>query len=150
MHSKSNREPWCSRDTGSATLEFIVVGVGIIAPLVYIAITVMTLHAASFAAHAAAREAARGFMSSHTIAEGNRAAVTAMQQAFTDHGLQASPTITVTCSRGQCLSPGSLLNIEIVSHVALPLVPRWGDSAPITLPVDASVTVLVDRYRQAG
>jgi len=150
MPSKSKRASRWRRETGSATIEFIVVGVGIIAPLVYIAITVMTLHAASFAAHAAAREAARVFMSSQSIAEGNQAAVIAMQQAFTDHGVQGTPNITVTCTNGQCLSPGSLLNIEVISQVPMPFVPRWGESAPLAMPVDANVTVLVDRYRQAG
>lgn len=49
--------PVVTEDQGSALLEFIVVGVAIIMPLVYVAIAVMTLHAGSFAAHAAAREA---------------------------------------------------------------------------------------------
>lgn len=138
-------------DTGSAMLEFIVVGVGIIMPLVYLAITVMTLHSASFAAHAAAREAARVFMASSTIAQGNSTAVKVMQQAFTDHGVEtSSPNITVTCTNGMCLSPGSLLNVEVASDVPLPFVPRWGDSAPLTWPVDAKVTVLIDKFRQAG
>jgi Flp pilus assembly protein TadG len=150
MLLKSKGGKWWRRDTGNAAIEFIVVGVGIIAPLVYIAITVMTLHAASFAAHAAAREAARVFMSSQTIADGNRTAVSAMQQAFTDHGVHTTPKITVTCSNGPCLGPGSLLNIDIASYVPLPFVPRWGESAPLALPVAASITVLVDKYRQAG
>ena len=132
-------------------LEFIVVGVGIVMPLVYLVITVMTLHAASFASHAAAREAARVFMASPSIAQGNTTAVVAMQQAFTDHGVESSSTdITVTCTGGMCLSPGSLINVEITTDVPLPFVPRWGDSAPLTWPVDASVTMLVDRFRQAG
>lgn len=138
-------------DTGSAMLEFIVVGIGIVMPLVYLAITVMTLHTASFAAHTAAREAARVFMASPSIAQGNAIAVTMMQQAFNDHGVDSSSShISVTCTNGMCLSPGSLLTVEITSDVPLPFIPRWGDSAPLTWPVDANVTMLVDKFRQAG
>ena len=142
---------WWQRDDGSAMLEFIVVGVAIITPLVYIAITVMTLHAASFAAHVAAREAARAFMSSSSIAQGNSTAQAVMRQAFLDHGISSGDqNITITCTGGPCLTPGSLVNVEIVNTVPLPFVPRWGDSAPLSLPIDANITVLVDRYRQAG
>lgn len=146
-----NKRIKVSSDSGSAMLEFIVVGIGIVMPLVYLAITVMTLHAASFAAHAGAREAARVFMASPSIAQGNGSAVTAMQQAFIDHGVDSSASdISVTCTNGMCLSPGSLLTVEVTSDVPLPFIPRWGDSAPLTWPVDANVTLLVDKFRQAG
>lgn len=138
-------------DHGSAMLEFIVVGVAIIMPLVYLAIAVMTLHAGSFAAHAAAREAARAFMASGSVTEGNSLAIALMQQAFADHGVDAgTPTLVITCTGGPCLSPGSLVNVDISSAVPLPLVPRWGEAAPLSFPVEANVTLMVDQFRQAG
>ena len=138
-------------DSGSAMLEFIVVGVAIIMPLVYLAIAVMTLHAGSFAAHAAAREAARGFIASGSVAEGNSLAIALMQQAFADHGVEAAiPTLVITCTGGPCLSPGSQVNANISSTVPLPLIPHWGEAAPLSFPVEASVTLMVDQFRQAG
>ena len=139
------------RDEGSATVEFIVVAIGIITPLVYIAIAVLTLHSASFAANSAAWEAARTFMASESIAQGNRNAIHSAQQAFVDHDVStATPTINVVCTNGPCLSPGSLLTVQVESYVALPLIPRWGDGSVIAMPVNADVTVMVDQLRQAG
>ena len=140
-----------SRDQGSATIEFIVVGIGIITPLVYIALAVLTLHSASFAANSAAWEAARAFMTSDSVAQGNRSAIRSVQQAYVDHDVSgAAPTVSVVCTNGPCLSPGSLLTIEVESYVALPLIPRWSDGSVIAMPVSAEVTVLVDEFRQAG
>ena len=140
-----------SQERGSAMLEFIVVGVAIIMPLVYVAIAVMTLHAASFAAHAAAREAARAFMASGSVAQGNSLATVLMQRAFSDHGVEATtPTLMITCTGGPCLSPGSLVNVDVSSSIPLPLLPRWGEGAPLSLPVEANVTLMVDQFRQAG
>lgn len=138
-------------DNGSAMLEFIVVGVAIIMPLVYLAIAVMTLHAGSFAAHAAAREAARGFIASGSVTEGNSLAFALMQQAFADHGVEAGiPALVITCTGGPCLSPGSQVNANISSTVPLPLIPRWGEAVPLSFPVEANVTLMVDQFRQAG
>ncbi len=132
-------------------LEFIVVGVAIIMPLVYVAIAVMTLHAGSFAAHAAAREAARAFMTSGSVAQGNSLAIALMQRAFSDHGINAgTPHLEITCTGGPCLTPGSLVNIEVSSAIPLPLLPRWGEGAPLSFPVEANVTLMVDQFRQAG
>lgn len=139
------------QDHGSAMLEFIVVGVAIVMPLVYVAIAVMTLHAGSFAAHAAAREAARAFMASGSIAQGNALAVAIAQQAFIDHGVStATPTLVITCTGGPCLLPGTLVNVEVATAIPLPLIPRWGESAPLSVPIDANVTFMVDQFRQAG
>ncbi len=132
-------------------IEFIGIGVAIVLPLVYVALTVLTLHAASFAAHAGAREAARVFMSSDSVMQGNAAAQQVLAQAFIDHGVDSStPTITVTCTGGPCMTPGSILNVAVVSEVPLPWVPRWGDGNPVSFPVTAESTILVDQFRQAG
>ncbi len=141
----------CKQDEGSAMLEFIVVAVAIIMPLIYVAIAVMNVHAGSFAAHAAAREAARAFMSSGSVAQGNSLAHALAQQAFGDHGVNAgTPHLEITCIGGPCLSPGSLVNVDVSSSISLPLVPRWGDEAPLSFPVEANVTLMVDQFRQAG
>lgn len=151
MLNRDSIRPVVTEDQGSAMLEFIVVGVAIIMPLVYVAITVMTLHAGSFAAHAAAREAARAFMASGSVAEGNSRAIALVQQAFVDHGVDsATPSLVITCTGGPCLSPGSQVNVDVSSSIALPLVPRWGEAAPLSFPVAANLTLMVDQFRQAG
>jgi hypothetical protein len=138
-------------DKGSASIEFIVVGVAIILPLIYIAITVLTLNAAQLASHQAAREGARAFVTSISNSSGNQRANIAASQAFADYGLSESdPEIAITCDHISCLTPGGSVSIEVTTQVPLPFVPHWGSIKPLTMPVTARATLLVDQYREAG
>jgi hypothetical protein len=138
-------------DVGSASIEFIVVAVAIILPLIYIAITVLTLNAAQFASNQAARESVRAFATSTSSAAGNQRATLAANQAFEDHGLSDSaPQISITCDHMACLTPGGKVSVEITTRVPLPFVPRWGSSDSVSMPITSQATLLVDRYREAG
>lgn len=138
-------------DRGSASIEFIVVGVAIILPLIYIAITVLTLNAAQFASNQAAREGARAFVTSTSNSSANQRANIAANQAFADYGLtESEPQIAITCDHISCLTPGGSVSVEITTQVPLPFVPRWGSSDLVTVPITSQATLLVDQYRQAG
>ncbi len=140
-----------SSDRGSASIEFIVVGVAIILPLIYIAITVLTLSAAQFASNQAARESARAFVTSTSTSSGNQRATLAANLAFEDHGLvESEPQISITCDHISCLTPGGKVSVEITTWVPLPFVPRWGSSDLVTVPITSQATLLVDQYREAG
>jgi len=139
------------QDRGSASIEFIVVGVAIILPLIYIAITVLTLNAAQFASHQAAREGVRAFVTSTSNSSANQRASIAANQAFADYGLtESEPQIAITCDHISCLTPGGSVSVEITTQVPLPFVPRWGSSELVTMPITSQATLLVDQYRQAG
>jgi len=138
-------------DRGSASIEFIVVGVAIILPLIYIAITVLTLNAAQFASNQAAREGARAFVTSTSNSSANQRASTAANQAFADYGLTESESqIAITCDHISCLTPGGSIHVQVTTQVPLPFVPRWGSSDLVTMPITSRATLLVDQYRQAG
>lgn len=138
-------------ERGSASIEFIVVGVAIILPLIYIAITVLTLNAAQFASHQAAREGVRAFVTSTSNASGNQRASIAANQAFADYGLaESEPEVAITCDHISCLTPGGSVSVEVTTQVPLPFVPRWGSSELVTMPITAQATLLVDQYREAG
>jgi hypothetical protein len=139
------------QDRGSASIEFIVVGVAIILPLIYIAITVLTLNAAQFASHQAAREGVRAFVTSTSNSSANQRASIAANQAFADYGLtESEPQIAITCDHISCLTPGGSVSVEITTQVPLPFVPRWGSSELVTMPITSQAILLVDQYRQAG
>ena len=145
MRSQSEHE------RGSASIEFIVVGVAIILPLVYIAITVLTLNAAQFASNQAAREGARAFVTSSSNSSANQRASIAANQAFADYGLtESEPQIAITCDHISCLTPGGSVSVEVTTQIPLPFVPRWGSSDLVTMPITSQATLLVDQYRQAG
>ncbi len=138
-------------ERGSASIEFIVVGVAIILPLIYIAITVLTLNAAQFASNQAAREGARAFVTSTSNSSANQRVSMAANQAFADYGLSESePQIAITCDHISCLTPGGRVSVEVTTWVPLPFVPRWGSSDLVTMPITSQATLLVDQYRQAG
>jgi hypothetical protein len=142
---------WSESDRGSASIEFIVVGVAIILPIIYIAITVLTLNAAQFASNQAAREGVRAFVTSTGNSSANQRASIAANQAFTDYGIAGSePQIAITCDHISCLTPGGSVSIEVTTRVPLPFVPRWGSSDLVTMPITSQATLLVDQYRQAG
>jgi hypothetical protein len=138
-----------SDDRGSASLEFIVIGIGILVPLVYLAMAAATVQAAAFASAQAVREAGRAFTSSSTPADGHRLALAAARLAFADHGLALpAGALRVTCSGGPCLSPGSVVEVDLAWQVPLPWLPgSLAADAPARVPVEATHRVPVDDYR---
>jgi hypothetical protein len=95
-------------DEGSAVVEFIIVGIAVLVPMVYVVQCAMTVHAAALASSQAVREAGRAFSTAATEAQGRERASIAGRLAFADQGLALPPgALRVTCPDGPCLSPGS-------------------------------------------
>src|SRR3954463_13130796 len=85
-------------DTGSASLEFITVGVLLLVPTVYLVLALSALESASFGVEGAARQAARGFGQSESEVAAQASAATAVQVTLADYGLDAdSARVAITC-----------------------------------------------------
>lgn len=136
-------------DRGSAALEFIVLGVGLLVPVVYLATAAATVQAAAFASAQAAREAARAFSSSATPVQGHRLAESAARLAFVDHGLELPRgAMRIACTDGPCLSPGSAVEVVLAWEVALPWLPgALAQDVPARIPIEARQRVPIDDYR---
>lgn len=136
-------------DRGSALLEFIVVGVGILVPIAYLALTAAGVQSGAFASTQAVREAGRAFVTSATPVEGLARAQVAARLAFDDHGIDLpSDALQVTCTGGPCLAPGSTVLVQVEWQAALPWLP--GDlagAAPRVVPIRATHRVPVDDFR---
>jgi hypothetical protein len=126
----------------AAVLEVLVLGVGLLVPLLYGVLSVMAVQSASFAATAAAREAARGYVTASTAAEGAARARAAAALVLADAGLPAARP-ALRCAGG-CLQPGSRVDVTVRVEVPLPLVP----GSP-TVAVVGAESMPVDQYRQA-
>ncbi len=127
---------------GSAVLEVLVLGAGLLVPLLYGVLSVMSVQSASFAATAAAREAARGFVTASTAADGAARARAAAALVLADAGVpRAVPRIR--CA-GTCLAPGSRVDVTVAVDVPLPLLP----GGP-TITVTGVESMPVDRFREA-
>ncbi|MEP6482003.1 MAG: hypothetical protein ABJA94_08365 [Rhodoglobus sp.] len=146
-------KPWAD-DEGSASLEFVTVGMILLLPLVYLVLVVAAVQAGALAVEGAARQAARVFVQSADLASAQGAAVTAMQFALADHGVDdGTASIVVSCSPrpGDCLTRRGFVTVSIDLSVALPLAPpALGGGFPLSIPLHATATQQVSRFWGAG
>lgn len=138
-------------ESGSAIVEFLVIGVGILVPLAYVVLSVLAVQGAAFASTQAVREAGRAFGTAGTAAVGRDRALAAARLAFADHGLSLPDgALRVACPDGPCLSPGSLVEVEVDWSVALPWVPGTLDAdVPARMPIVAVHRIRVDDLRSS-
>jgi len=131
-----------SHDEGTAVLEVLILGVGLLVPLLYAVISVMAVQSASYAATSAAREAARAYVTSATPAQGAARARVATRLVLADAGV-AAVVPRVGCV-GSCLQPGSRVDVTVTVRVAMPLLP----GGP-TVTVVGQESMPVDRWKEA-
>ncbi len=128
------------RDAGTAVLEVLVLGVGLLVPLLYGVMSVMAVQSASYAATAAARESARAYVTAATVTQALARARAASQLVLADAGVSsAGPNVLCV---GGCLRPGSRVDVTVRVKVGLPLLPG-GPSLTVT----GRESMPVDRYR---
>jgi len=139
------------RDTrGSAVVEFIAIGVGIVIPLAYLVVAVASVLGAQAAAQHAVREAGRVFMRDSAVQTGEWRARQAADIAFADRGLELpGEAITLQCSTGRCLEPGSSVVVTLEWQMPLPWMPAAFDDF-VSVPVRASSEYSIDQFRPAG
>jgi hypothetical protein len=128
-------------------VEFVVLAVVLVVPLVYLVLAVFEIQRAAFATSAAAREAARVFVVAPSSAEGESRAAQALGLALADQGVDERPTsLRIECDEDPCLTPGARVTIRVETVVALPFVPWLGDTPIASVSVDAAHTQTVDVY----
>ena len=139
---QAHRATVVDADDGTALLEVLVLGVGLLVPLLYAVVSVMSVQSASYAATSAAREAARAYVTAPTPAQGTARARAATRLVLADAGV-AAVAPRVRCVGG-CLQPGSRVDVTVSVWVPLPLVP----GAP-RISVVGAESMPVDSYRSA-
>lgn len=136
-------KPVADGERGSATVEFLGGTLVLLIPLVYLVLTLVQLQAGTFAATAAARDAAR-LLATTDPATSQRLAQTAVELTFADFGIEVDGggALQVTCER-RCESGESAL-VRVAASVALPFLPTGSASVPVS----SEAWVLIDPYRQ--
>jgi hypothetical protein len=124
-----------SRDErGTAIVEFVWLAILLLVPLLYVLLAVFDTQRASYAASAAARSASRAFVTAPDQASAYARADAAARLAFGDQGLEDSAfSVVITCRPDprHCLTPGSVVEAEVLSAADLPLMPTaLGDNTP--------------------
>lgn len=143
-------------DAGRAVLEFIVLGVLVMIPVLYIALSVLTVQATTFAAAQAARDAARILDNAPTVALGESRSIAAAKQTLldqnlTDSGVRLHYVATGTdCTSGTPrrpdLTPGSVYDVCVTVPLVLPLLPADLTAANT---VTGVFTLHVGEFREA-
>lgn len=136
-----------SADGGSASLEFLTVGLVLLVPLVYLVLALASIQAAAFAAEGAARQAARVFVQSADEGSAGASAERALQFALADHGVDGGADLGVACSATPCLTRRGYVTVSVDLEVPLPLMPSVlpGDF-PLAVHLHATATEQVSRF----
>ncbi len=148
---------WASRiaarlrdESGSASLEFITVGLVLLVPTVYLVLALSALESASFGVEGAARQATRVFVQSPSEGAAESAARTAIQVTLADYGLDArDATITISCrpNPAACLTRRGYVTVTVATTVPLPLMPPVLQlHLPAGVPVQSVATEQVSRF----
>ena len=143
-----------AEEAGSASLEFVTVGMLLLLPLVYLVLVVAAVQAGALAAEGAARQAARVFVQSADAGSAQAAAATAVEFALSDHGVDpASASVAVSCRPrpSACLTRRGLVTVTVELSVPLPLAPGvLGGGFALSIPLHATATQQVSRFWGAG
>lgn len=140
-------------EIGSASLEFITVGLILLVPLVYLVVTMSALQGGAFAVEGAARQAARVYVLAPTPADAEARAQRAVLVGLADYGIDAATAeVSISCAGGPvCLARRSVVTITVRVQVALPFVPAvLTQSRGGSIPLEASATQTVSRFWGEG
>ena len=136
-------------DDGSASVEFITVGLLLLVPIVYLVLALSSIQSASFAVEGAARQASRVFVQADSVAGGEAAAARAIAVTLADYGLDAGDAeISISCrpDPSDCLTRRGFVTVSISIVAPLPLFPAvLGTDIPAGVTIDSVSTEQVSR-----
>jgi len=131
-------------------VEFVVAGLLMLVPLVYLVLALSAVQAAAFATEGSARQAARAYVRSASPADATAAAGRAVRIGLADYGLDAaSADVSVVCAPepGRCLSRRGTVAVTVRVAVPLPLLPQAvSASTPLAVPVEGRAVQAVSRF----
>ncbi len=128
---------WWSDDAGSASLEFIVAGVVLLVPIMYLGVALNGVHNQAMGVQTAARQIARVLSGGSGSADAVLAAVAA------EYGMEPDAMrVEISCRplSDPCPAPGTFVTVRVDTSAVLPLAPAVLDIAQSTaIPVEAIV-----------
>ncbi len=137
-------------ERGSAPLEFILGGLLLLVPLVYLVVALGLLQGHALGAEAGARHLARAVATSAGAAEADVRADAVIDAIIDEYGMDAaSVDVGIAClpSAGACPDAGVTLIVTIRSRVALPLVPAvLGLDRLGSVPIEATAVQKMSRF----
>ena len=137
-------------DVGSAALEFIVVGLLLLVPLVYLVVALGAIQTHALGAEAAARHLARTVSTASDSRDAQQRADRVLSAVAEEYGMDADELrVGLSCSPAgsDCPTAGATLVVTVGTRVALPLVPPvLGLDRVARIPVEAIAVQKVSRF----
>ena len=137
-------------ETGSAALEFILVGLVLLVPIVYLIVALGAIQGQALGVETGARQLARTIAESPDRATADARATRVLDAIVAEYGIDpASVDVAVACDSGEhvCPEAGAVLTVTVSTSVPLPLVPAvLGLDDLARVPVEASSVQKVSRY----
>lgn len=137
-------------ERGSAALEFILVGLLLLVPIVYLIVSLGMIQGQSLGAEAGARHIARTVSQASDAASARERADRVLGIVVEEYGLDPEAVeIGFTCrpAGAACPEPGATLVVTVRTRIALPFVPPvLGLDRLASIPVEASAAQKVSRF----
>lgn len=141
-------------DDGSAALEFVIAGVVLLVPIVYLVIALGAIQSSALGVEASARHLARAIASSPDAATADERAARITAAVAEEYGMDAGGlTVAATCrpAGADCPEAGATLVVRVSTSVTLPLVPPiLGLDKVARVPVEAVAVQKVSRFWGTG
>ncbi|WP_353816278.1 hypothetical protein [Agromyces sp. SYSU T00266] len=137
-------------EAGSASLEFLTVGMILLVPLVYLVLALSSIQAAALGVEGAARQAARVAVMRADAGEPAASVERTVHVVLADYGVDAgAASVGVDCG-GACARSGTRVTVVVRAAVALPLVPQVLASSGIgTVRLESRATQTMSRFAGA-
>ncbi len=137
-------------ERGSAALEFILVGMLLLVPLVYLIVSLGMIQGQSLGAEAGARHIARALSTAEDADAATRSADLILRSVVEEYSLDAGEVdLSLECrpAGGACPEAGATVVVIVRTRVALPLMPPvLGLDRLAAIPLEASAVQKVSRF----
>lgn len=159
--SRSIADRWRSRlarvmreERGSASLEFLTVGLLMLVPLIYVVVALGQIQHQALGAEAAARHVARAISLSSDAASASSSASEVLSAVMAEYDLDSSATsLSISCvpASASCPTAGATVRVSVATRVSLPLAPPvLGLDQIASVPVEASAVQRMSRFWSGG
>jgi hypothetical protein len=148
------------RERGAAVIEFVLVFLALVVPLVYAIVVMAEVQRALLAVSTAAREVGRVYVTATTAEEAERQTALAYQEVMENFGYPPGDPRGRLLVRAECpertsgcvagLGPGAEVMVRVTYRVPVARLPFIGAIAGPDLPIGATQHTRVDRYRRIG
>ena len=137
-------------ERGSAALEFILVGMLLLVPLVYLIVSLGLIQSQSLGAEAGARHIARTLSTAESPDAARRSADLILRSVVDEYALDPDAVaVSLECrpAGADCPEAGAIVVVTVQTTVALPLVPPvLGLDRLASIPLEASAAQKVSRF----